>query len=72
MVTIFLGRRFKVLMHFSPSGPLPLSETIRPPEDIQAFRSVVFRDLLESERAHVAELRGMMENFLEPLEGSQT
>ncbi|KAL1402497.1 hypothetical protein pipiens_019734, partial [Culex pipiens pipiens] len=52
-------------------GPLPLSETIRPPEDIQAFRSVVFRDLLESERAHVAELRGMMENFLEPLEGSQ-
>lgn len=52
-------------------GPLPLSETIRPPEDIQAFRSVVFRDLLESERAHVAELRGMMENFLEPLDGSQ-
>ncbi|XP_065093245.1 rho guanine nucleotide exchange factor 7 isoform X3 [Ochlerotatus camptorhynchus] len=52
-------------------GPLPLSETIRPPEDIQAFRSVVFRDLLESERAHVAELRGMVENFLEPLQSSQ-
>lgn len=52
-------------------GPLPLSETIRPPEEIQAFRSVVFRDLLESEKAHVAELRGMVENFLEPLEGSQ-
>nr|XP_040230696.2 rho guanine nucleotide exchange factor 7 isoform X5 [Anopheles coluzzii] len=52
-------------------GPLPLSETIRPPEEIQAFRSVVFRDLLESEKAHVAELRGLSENFLEPLEGSQ-
>uniref|UniRef100_A0A8W7PF71 Guanine nucleotide exchange factor n=1 Tax=Anopheles coluzzii TaxID=1518534 RepID=A0A8W7PF71_ANOCL len=51
-------------------GPLPLSETIRPPEEIQAFRSVVFRDLLESEKAHVAELRGLSENFLEPLEGS--
>ncbi|XP_035916596.1 uncharacterized protein LOC118514120 isoform X5 [Anopheles stephensi] len=53
------------------AGPLPLSETIRPPEEIQAFRSVVFRDLLESEKAHVAELRGLAENFLEPLEGSQ-
>lgn len=53
------------------AGPLPLSETIRPPEDIQAFRSVVFRDLLESERAHVAELRGLVENFLEPLQSSQ-
>uniref|UniRef100_A0A182JTI5 Guanine nucleotide exchange factor n=1 Tax=Anopheles christyi TaxID=43041 RepID=A0A182JTI5_9DIPT len=52
-------------------GPLPLSETIRPPEEIQAFRTVVFRDLLESEKAHVAELRGLAENFLEPLEGSQ-
>lgn len=53
------------------AGPLPLSETIRPPEEIQAFRSVVFRDLLESEKAHVAELRGLAENFLEPLEASQ-
>ncbi|XP_058062356.1 rho guanine nucleotide exchange factor 7 isoform X1 [Anopheles bellator] len=53
------------------AGPLPLSETIRPPEEIQAFRSVVYRDLLESEKAHVAELRGMVENFLEPLETSQ-
>uniref|UniRef100_A0A182PMB7 DH domain-containing protein n=1 Tax=Anopheles epiroticus TaxID=199890 RepID=A0A182PMB7_9DIPT len=47
------------------------AETIRPPEEIQAFRSVVFRDLLESEKAHVAELRGLTENFLEPLEASQ-
>ncbi|XP_055588788.1 uncharacterized protein LOC129741107 isoform X2 [Uranotaenia lowii] len=52
-------------------GPLPVSEVLRPPEEIQAFRSVVFRDLIESEKAHVAEIRGMVENFLEPLEGSQ-
>lgn len=42
-------------------------DTIRPPEEIAQFRSVVFNDLLESEKAHVAELRGMLENFLEPL-----
>ncbi|XP_053677504.1 uncharacterized protein LOC128727599 [Anopheles nili] len=53
------------------AGPLPLSETIRPPEEIQAFRMVVLRDLLESEKAHVAELRGLVENFLEPLDESQ-
>ncbi|XP_063699124.1 rho guanine nucleotide exchange factor 7 isoform X2 [Culicoides brevitarsis] len=46
-------------------------DTIRPPEEIAQFRSVVFNDLLESEKAHVAELRGMMENFLEPLQESQ-
>ncbi|XP_037904552.1 uncharacterized protein LOC119647598 isoform X1 [Hermetia illucens] len=50
---------------------LPLSETIRPPEEIQEYRSVVFKDLLESERAHVAEIRGLLENFLEPLGSSQ-
>lgn len=46
-------------------------DTIRPPEEIAQFRSVVFNDLLESEKAHVAELRGMVENFLEPLQESQ-
>lgn len=50
---------------------LPPTETIRAPEEIQAFRSVVYNDLLESERAHCAELRGLLENFLEPLETSQ-
>jgi Rho guanine nucleotide exchange factor 7 len=49
----------------------PTIETIRAPEEIQAFRSVVYNDLLESERAHCAELRGLLENFLEPLEISQ-
>lgn len=49
----------------------PTIETVRAPEEIQAFRSVVYNDLLESERAHCAELRGLLENFLEPLETSQ-
>lgn len=52
-------------------APAPPTETIRAPEEIQAFRSVVYKDLLESERAHCAELRGLLENFLEPLETSQ-
>lgn len=52
-------------------APVPPTETIRAPEEIQAFRSVVYNDLLESERAHCAELRGLLENFLEPLQMSQ-
>ncbi|GAB0100937.1 rho guanine nucleotide exchange factor 7 [Sergentomyia squamirostris] len=51
--------------------PLPVAETIRPPEEIQASRSLVLSDLLESEKAHVAEIRGLLENFLEPLSNSQ-
>ncbi|XP_055713847.1 rho guanine nucleotide exchange factor 7 isoform X2 [Phlebotomus papatasi] len=51
--------------------PLPPAETIRPPEEIQASRSLVLNDLLESEKAHVAEIRGLLENFLEPLSNSQ-
>lgn len=47
------------------------TDVVRPVEEIQAFRSVVYNDLLESERAHCAELRGLLENFLEPLETSQ-
>ncbi|XP_032591642.1 rho guanine nucleotide exchange factor 7 isoform X4 [Drosophila grimshawi] len=50
---------------------LPLSETIRPPEEIQEYRSVVLKDLLDSERAHVAELQGLFENFLEPMQQTQ-
>lgn len=52
--------------------PVPAQEQlIRSPEEIQAFRLVVLNDLLDSERAHCAELRGLLENFLEPLETSQ-
>lgn len=53
------------------AAPLPLVETIRTPEEIKAYRSVVLNDLLESEQAHVAEIRGLLENFLEPLQTSQ-
>lgn len=52
-------------------APLPLAETIRTPEEIKASRMVVLNDLLESEKAHVAEIRGLLENFLEPLQTSQ-
>lgn len=52
-------------------APLPPSETIRPPEEIQEYRSVVLKDLLDSERAHVAEIQGLLENFLEPLQNTQ-
>lgn len=67
----YSSRSYEILFYLYFSAPLPISETIRPPEEIQAFRSVVFNDLLESEKAHVAEVRGMVENFLEPLETSQ-
>lgn len=50
---------------------LPLVETIRTPEEIKAYRSVVLNDLQQSEQAHVAEIRGLLENFLEPLQSSQ-
>lgn len=46
-------------------------ETVRTPEEIKASRLVVLNDLLESEKAHVAEIRGLLENFLEPLQSSQ-
>ncbi|KAH8377071.1 hypothetical protein KR093_003297 [Drosophila rubida] len=50
---------------------LPLTDTIRPPEEIQENRSLVLKDLLDSERAHVAELQGLLENFLEPMQQTQ-
>lgn len=50
------------------TAPAIASDTV---PDIQANRSVVLDDLLESEKAHVAELRGLLENFLEPLASSQ-
>lgn len=50
---------------------VPVVDPIRPPEEVQASRSLVLEDLMESEKAHVAEIRGLLENFLEPLESSQ-
>lgn len=48
-----------------------LTETVRTPEEIKASRLVVLNDLIESEKAHVAEIRGLFENFLEPLASGQ-
>lgn len=50
---------------------MSVTETVRTPEEIKASRLVVVNDLLESEKAHVAEIRGLLENFLEPLSSSQ-
>ena len=52
-------------------APPPPSEIIRAPEEVQAFRIVVYNDLLDNENAHCAELRGLLENFLEPLENNK-
>lgn len=56
---------------YTLAAPLPVTEIIRPPEEVQAYRSVVFNDLLESESAHVSEIHGLLENFLEPLAASE-
>lgn len=63
--------KFILGLFVSHSAPLPLTETVRTPEEIKASRMVVLNDLLESEKAHVAEIRGLLENFLEPLQSSQ-
>lgn len=36
----------------------------------QQNRAVVLKDLIDSEKAHVAELNGLVTNFLQPLEKS--
>nr|CAD7195766.1 unnamed protein product [Timema douglasi] len=44
-----------------------------PPEVVaqqKAYRNLVLKDLIESEKAHVAELQGLLKNFLHPLEKS--
>lgn len=74
LIPYFTVFHFFPLRSFSSTtstASLPLAETVRTPEEIQASRKVVLSDLLESERAHVAEIRGLLENFLEPLQSSQ-
>ncbi|KAI8427862.1 hypothetical protein MSG28_002232, partial [Choristoneura fumiferana] len=41
---------------------------IRAASEIQAFRNVVLKDIIDSEKAHVAEMQGLSSNFLQPLE----
>ncbi|XP_072936570.1 rho guanine nucleotide exchange factor 7-like isoform X1 [Epargyreus clarus] len=51
------------------SGSLTTSP-IRAASEIQAFRNVVLKDIIDSEKAHVAEMQGLVSNFLQPLEKS--
>ncbi|CAK1603155.1 unnamed protein product [Parnassius mnemosyne] len=52
------------------SGSLTTSP-IRAASEIQAFRNVVLKDIIDSEKAHVAEMQGLVSNFLHPLETSE-
>lgn len=52
-----------------PTGSVTTSP-IRAPSEIQAFRNVVLKDIIDSEKAHVAEMQGLVANFLQPLENS--
>ncbi|XP_038207785.1 rho guanine nucleotide exchange factor 7-like isoform X2 [Zerene cesonia] len=58
-----------VTEHKDPSGSLTTSP-IRAASEIQAFRNVVLKDIIDSEKAHVAEMQGLVTNFLQPLEKS--
>ncbi|XP_050361629.1 uncharacterized protein LOC126780965 isoform X1 [Nymphalis io] len=51
------------------SGSITTSP-IRAASEIQAFRNVVLKDIIDSEKAHVAEMQGLVSNFLQPLEES--
>ncbi|XP_045542628.1 uncharacterized protein LOC106710665 isoform X1 [Papilio machaon] len=59
-----------VTEHKDPSGSLTTSP-IRAASEIQAFRNVVLKDIIDSEKAHVAEMQGLVTNFLQPLENSE-
>ncbi|XP_053600541.1 uncharacterized protein RtGEF isoform X1 [Plodia interpunctella] len=52
-----------------PTGSVTTSP-IRAVSEIQAFRNVVLKDIIDSEKAHVAEMQGLVSNFLVPLEKS--
>ena len=50
------------------------SPTKLPPELVaqqKVYRNLVLKDLIDSEKAHVAELQGLLKNFLHPLEKSE-
>lgn len=58
-----------VVTFIDASGSITTSP-IRAPSEIQAFRNVVLKDIIDSEKAHVAEMQGLVTNFLQPLEKS--
>ncbi|XP_046987789.1 rho guanine nucleotide exchange factor 7 isoform X3 [Schistocerca americana] len=55
------------------SGTTKISPVKLPPDiaaQQKAYRNLVLKDLIESEKAHVAELQTLLKNFLSPLEKS--
>lgn len=59
-----------ILFQSDPTGSVTTSP-IRAASEIQAFRNVVLKDIIDSEKAHVAEMQGLVNNFLLPLEKSE-
>lgn len=43
---------------------------ITPVTQQKQYRAVVLKDLIDSEKAHVTELQGLVKTFLKPLEKS--
>lgn len=50
------------------------SGTVQMPVDLtsqqKAYRNLVLRDIIDSEKANVAELQTLVQNFLQPLENA--
>lgn len=59
-----------MILFFTDSSGSAATSPVRAPSEIQAFRNVVLKDIIDSEKAHVAELQSLVTNFLEPLEKS--
>lgn len=55
-----------VIDSLSPVTPTPLDLAAQQ----KVYRNVVLKDLIDSEKAHVTELQGLVKNFLRPLENS--
>lgn len=49
---------------------VPIVSPITPISQQKQYQEVVIKDLVDSEKAHVAELQGLITNFLVPLEKS--
>ncbi|XP_047107765.1 rho guanine nucleotide exchange factor 7 isoform X2 [Schistocerca piceifrons] len=67
-----LGTLFTVT-ESGASGTTKISPVKLPPDiaaQQKAYRNLVLKDLIESEKAHVAELQTLLKNFLSPLEKS--
>ncbi|XP_054281962.1 rho guanine nucleotide exchange factor 7-like isoform X2 [Macrosteles quadrilineatus] len=59
-------KEYRTQNSLSPVAPVALDLAAQQ----KVYRSVVLKDLIDSERAHVTELQGLLNNFLRPLETS--